>query len=267
MKERGVLLRQPALPCGRPCCPAAHLFVVPLGCPLRVMFPDAWLDRLGNPASSSSQQHSQDELGSPALAFVRTACHLLALDATVSDEVALLRRRLLKLLGVGEFGSAAQFREPCMSFRLPDVICGWVRACGARYCMRVLSAGACALRAPVWVGMHGHGQSVGLTTNLEVMAPRALFPLTLFHAPHKPNLALPPTDGPATPQLLQRLPGPRHLPRPRAAGRPALGLRHVRAALRHGGHRGAAGEAAGGAREGVRAAGPAVRQVQAGGGG
>jgi DNA polymerase epsilon subunit 1 len=55
---------------------------------------------------------------------VRTACHLLALDATVADQVALLRRRLLKLLAVGEFGGAAQFREPCMSFRLPDVICG-----------------------------------------------------------------------------------------------------------------------------------------------
>jgi hypothetical protein len=63
---------------------------------------------------------------SPALAFVRTACHLLGLDSAVSEDVALVRRRLLKILGVGEFGSAAQFREPCMSFRLPDVICGWV---------------------------------------------------------------------------------------------------------------------------------------------
>jgi hypothetical protein len=71
---------------------------------------------------------SHDDLGSPALAFVRTACHLLGLDAAVTDDVALLRRRLLKLLGVGEFGSAAQFREPCMSFRLPDVICGCAAA-------------------------------------------------------------------------------------------------------------------------------------------
>lgn len=72
----------------------------------------------------------QEDLGSPALAFVRTACHLLSLDSAVSDDVALLRRRLLKLLAVGEFGSAAQFREPCMSFKLPDVICGWVLSSG-----------------------------------------------------------------------------------------------------------------------------------------
>lgn len=70
-----------------------------------------------------------DDLGSPALAFVRTACHVLSLDAAVADEVALLRRRLLKLLGVGEFSAAAQFREPCMSFRLPDVICGYCNDC------------------------------------------------------------------------------------------------------------------------------------------
>jgi len=60
---------------------------------------------------------------------VRTACHLLALDSAVQEDIALLRRRLLKLLGVGEFGGAAQFREPCMSFRLPDVICGYCNDC------------------------------------------------------------------------------------------------------------------------------------------
>ena len=67
----------------------------------------------------------QEELGSPALAFVRTACHLLALDSRVADAVAVLRRQLLKLLHVREFGPQADFREVCLGFTLPDVICRW----------------------------------------------------------------------------------------------------------------------------------------------
>ena len=66
---------------------------------------------------------SQEELGSPALAFVRTICHLLALDSRVSDAVAVLRRQLLKLLHVREFGPQAEFKEVCLGFKLPDVIC------------------------------------------------------------------------------------------------------------------------------------------------
>lgn len=65
----------------------------------------------------------QEELGSPALAFVRTLCHLLVLDVRVSDAVAVLRRQLLKLLHVREFGPQADFREVCLGFTLPDVIC------------------------------------------------------------------------------------------------------------------------------------------------
>lgn len=110
---------------------------------------------------------SQEELGSPALAFVRTACHLLALDTAVTDEVALLRRRLLKLLAVGEFGSAAQFREPCMSFRLPDVICGCVvdthapHACQLNACMRhAVCMGPMQLACGVTAACaHGHAYS------------------------------------------------------------------------------------------------------------
>ena len=66
---------------------------------------------------------TQEELGSPALAFVRTICHLLALDSRVSDAVAVLRRQLLKLLHVREFGPQAEFKEVCLGFTLPDVIC------------------------------------------------------------------------------------------------------------------------------------------------
>ncbi|KXZ56813.1 hypothetical protein GPECTOR_1g732 [Gonium pectorale] len=72
---------------------------------------------------------SQEEQGHPALAFVRVACHLLALDERVGEEVGLLRRQLLRLLHVKEFGADAEFRELCLPFVLPDVICGFCNDC------------------------------------------------------------------------------------------------------------------------------------------
>lgn len=65
----------------------------------------------------------QAELGSPALAFVKLLVHLLALDSQLGSEVSLLRRRLLRLVGVDEFSAEAVFVDPCMSFRLHDIIC------------------------------------------------------------------------------------------------------------------------------------------------
>jgi hypothetical protein len=81
--------------------------------------------------------HSQEELGSPALAFVRAACHVLALDTSCSDAVAVLRRQLLRLLHVREFSAQADFQEMCLALTLPDVICTWVLVC-------------CLLPAPVY---------------------------------------------------------------------------------------------------------------------
>ncbi len=52
----------------------------------------------------------QDELGTPALAFTRGVCEVLGLDDTVSEEVAILRRNLLRLLQTREFGDAAAFK-------------------------------------------------------------------------------------------------------------------------------------------------------------
>jgi len=65
----------------------------------------------------------QDELGSPALAFVRLLVQLLSLDVALEPEVRLLRRSLLRLVGVDEFSPAAKWVDPCISFRLHDVIC------------------------------------------------------------------------------------------------------------------------------------------------
>ncbi|GAX75625.1 hypothetical protein CEUSTIGMA_g3069.t1 [Chlamydomonas eustigma] len=72
---------------------------------------------------------TKEELGTPALAYVRTICHLMALDARVTDAVAVLRRQLLKLLHVREFGPLAEFKDMCLGFTLPDVICSYCNDC------------------------------------------------------------------------------------------------------------------------------------------
>lgn len=61
----------------------------------------------------------QDELGPPALAFVRTVCAVLALDYALEDQVAVLRRNLLKLVHVREFASASEFQVGLHSLRNP----------------------------------------------------------------------------------------------------------------------------------------------------
>ncbi|KAK3853994.1 hypothetical protein Pcinc_039493 [Petrolisthes cinctipes] len=64
--------------------------------------------------------------GSPALEFVKSITKVLSLDSTVSEQVCKLRRDLLKLLNIGEFSPEAEWRDPCVSYVLPEVIC---RAC------------------------------------------------------------------------------------------------------------------------------------------
>nr|XP_026494308.1 DNA polymerase epsilon catalytic subunit A [Vanessa tameamea] len=59
----------------------------------------------------------------PALLFVNALCKVLALNRDLEDEVTLLRRNLLRLVGVGEWSGAAEWREPCASCVLGEVIC------------------------------------------------------------------------------------------------------------------------------------------------
>lgn len=52
----------------------------------------------------------QEELGTPALAFVRAVCDALRLDPSIEEEVLVLRRNLLLLTHTLEFAPAAEFR-------------------------------------------------------------------------------------------------------------------------------------------------------------
>ncbi|PWN28583.1 putative POL2-DNA polymerase epsilon, calytic subunit A [Jaminaea rosea] len=59
----------------------------------------------------------------PALEFVKSTMAVLSLAPEVAQEVTVLRRNLLQLLGVGAFSREAEWRPPCEPFRLPLVIC------------------------------------------------------------------------------------------------------------------------------------------------
>lgn len=52
----------------------------------------------------------QEELGTPALAFVRTLCAVLASDTAMAEEVDLLRGNLLEILHVSRWSQEAQFK-------------------------------------------------------------------------------------------------------------------------------------------------------------
>ncbi|XP_041968884.1 DNA polymerase epsilon catalytic subunit 1 isoform X2 [Aricia agestis] len=65
----------------------------------------------------------------PALLFITALCRVLELDDTIQDEVLVVRRQLLRLVGAGEWGAAAQWREPGAPCRLPEVSCAVCNHC------------------------------------------------------------------------------------------------------------------------------------------
>ncbi|XP_043835295.1 DNA polymerase epsilon catalytic subunit A [Dromiciops gliroides] len=62
-------------------------------------------------------------LNNPALEFIKYVCKVLSLDTNITHQVNKLNRDLLRLVDVGEFSEEAQFRDPCRSYVLPEVIC------------------------------------------------------------------------------------------------------------------------------------------------
>ncbi|KAK2845413.1 hypothetical protein Q7C36_010267 [Tachysurus vachellii] len=68
-------------------------------------------------------------LNNPALEFIKYVCQVLSLDANIVNQVNKLKRDLLRLVDVGEFSEEAQFRDPCNSYVLPEVICHQCNFC------------------------------------------------------------------------------------------------------------------------------------------
>lgn len=48
---------------------------------------------------------------------------VLSLDSQVEEEVGNLHRNLLRLIDVGAFSDKAEWKDPCISFILPEVLC------------------------------------------------------------------------------------------------------------------------------------------------
>lgn len=68
-------------------------------------------------------------LNNPALEFIKCVCQVLSLDASIVNQVNKLKRDLLRLVDIGEFSEDAQFRDPCKSYILPEVICHHCNFC------------------------------------------------------------------------------------------------------------------------------------------
>ncbi|XP_066509888.1 DNA polymerase epsilon catalytic subunit A-like [Hoplias malabaricus] len=68
-------------------------------------------------------------LNNPALEFIKYVCQVLSLDTNIANQVNKLKRDLLRLIDVGEFSDDAQFRDPCNSYILPEVICHQCNFC------------------------------------------------------------------------------------------------------------------------------------------
>nr|CAD1820134.1 unnamed protein product [Ananas comosus var. bracteatus] len=85
-------------------------------------------DETSNPGSSKPLD-SQVHKGDAALEFIKHVCAVLALDQNVQHDILRMRKNLLKLVRVKEFAPEAQFRDPCPSFTLPNVICSYCNDC------------------------------------------------------------------------------------------------------------------------------------------
>lgn len=66
---------------------------------------------------------SHRNMATPVIEYVKAMCASLSLIRTHSNEVGILRRNLLELVGVREFASEAGWTDPSARCRVPHVVC------------------------------------------------------------------------------------------------------------------------------------------------
>ncbi|MED6160430.1 hypothetical protein PIB30_051460 [Stylosanthes scabra] len=82
-----------------------------------------------NSSSGLPQIEGDPHRGDASLEFIKHVCAVLALDQSVQHDVLVMRKNLLKYVRVREFAPEAEFRDPCHSFILSNVICSYCNDC------------------------------------------------------------------------------------------------------------------------------------------
>ncbi|MED6175850.1 hypothetical protein PIB30_082172 [Stylosanthes scabra] len=82
-----------------------------------------------NSSSGLPQIEGDPHGGDASLEFIKHVCAVLALDQSVQHGVLVMRKNLLKYVRVREFAPEAEFRDPCHSFILSNVICSYCNDC------------------------------------------------------------------------------------------------------------------------------------------
>mmetsp|Transcript_48531 Transcript_48531/g.55815 ORF Transcript_48531/g.55815 Transcript_48531/m.55815 type:complete len:451 (+) Transcript_48531:3-1355(+) len=65
------------------------------------------------------------DMVSPPLEFINMVCHIMSLEKSVNAEVFTLKENALRMINIGAFTSEAQYREPCATYILRNVICNF----------------------------------------------------------------------------------------------------------------------------------------------
>jgi len=69
------------------------------------------------------------ELTDPALEFAKAVCHLASLEPAIAPQLLKLRRNVLRQLGVREFAVEGVWKNPSLSFVLPELVCDFCGHC------------------------------------------------------------------------------------------------------------------------------------------
>ncbi|OQV25773.1 DNA polymerase epsilon catalytic subunit A [Hypsibius exemplaris] len=69
------------------------------------------------------------QMQNPALELIKSVCKVLSLHEEVEKEVRKMKRDLLKMIGIGEFAPVAEWKDPCVTYVVPEVICSRCNCC------------------------------------------------------------------------------------------------------------------------------------------
>jgi DNA polymerase epsilon subunit 1 len=68
-------------------------------------------------------------MDNPTLELIKFVCKIFNFESDLQNEVRVMRRALLNLIGIREFSKIADFDNPCESFILHHVICQYCQFC------------------------------------------------------------------------------------------------------------------------------------------